>query len=222
MKKLIIALLALSLLLSSCKSGNENDSESLKDTESSESINIEDANETKDTTLGDTDGNGIIDDTTDNGQKDPVKEIKSSQDAINFIDVNVYGQCSDVLPMMVETRELSKNDMDSVTFNTGLTDISGVEYIILSESMVGSFAYSFVYVHTDGTNTDDIASAMAKNINPAKWICVSAEAVRSVILDNDIILVMGNLDQVDTIMSEVLKDADGVYTSIGSVSEILG
>lgn len=222
MKKLIIALLALSLLLSSCKSGNENDSESLKDTESSESINIEDANETKDTTLGDTDGNGIIDDTTDNGQKDPVKEIKSSQDAINFIDVNVYGQCSDVLPMMVETRELSKNDMDSVTFNTGLTDISGVEYIILSESMVGSFAYSFVYVHTDGTNTDDIASAMAKNINPAKWICVSAEAVRSVILDNDIILVMGNLDQVDTIMSAVLKAADGVYTSIGSVSEILG
>lgn len=222
MKKLIIALLAVSLLLSSCKSGKEKDSESVKDTGTGESINNDTENESKDTTLGDTNGNSVIDDTTDNGQKDPVKEVESAQDAINFIDVNVYSQCSDVLPMMVETTEISKNDMDSVTYNTGLTDISGIEYIVLSESMVGSFAYSFVYVRTDGTNTDDIASAMAKNINPAKWICVSAEAVRSVILDNDIILVMGNLDQVDTIMSAVLKAADGVYTSIGSVSEILG
>lgn len=222
MKKLIIALLAVSLILTSCNSSKENDSESGKDTEIGESINNDTSNETKDTTLGDTDGNGVIDDTDDDGQKEPVKEVKSAQDAINFIDVNVYGQCSDVLPMMVETRELSKNDMDSVTFNTGLTDISGVEYIILSESMVGSFAYSFVYVHTDGTNTDDIASAMAKNINPAKWICVSAEAVRSVILDNDIFLVMGDIDQADSIINAVVKAADGVYTNIGSVSENLG
>ena len=63
---------------------------------------------------------------------------------------------------------------------------------------------------------------MAKNINPAKWICVSAEAVRSVILDNDIFLVMGDLDQADSIMNAVVKAAEGVYTNIGSVSENLG
>lgn len=250
MKKLLTITLLLAVLLTGCGRKNNSDSESStgEDTsmlgeigETAESLvdDIIPGNNTEsDSTLGDENGDGVVE--TDgnsnsmmNGnentgidgemtQFEPVTEISNADDAVNFIAANVYSKCSDAVPMMTETRILSKDDLESVTYNTGLTDITGINDIILSESMVGSFAYSLVMLRTDGSSTAELQQAMNEQINPAKWVCVAAEAVRSVTLDDDVVLVMGGAEQVDTIMNAVTEAAADVYTDVGSVMSVLG
>ena len=191
-----------------------------------------------DSTLGDENGDGTVESSGNSNsmmsgqesggidgemtQFEPVTEISNADDAVNFIAANVYSKCADAVPMMTETRILSKDDLESVTYNTGLTDITGINDIILSESMVGSFAYSLVMLRTDGSSTAQLQQAMNEQINPAKWVCVAAEAVRSVTLDDDVVLVMGGSEQVDTIMNAVTEAAADVYTDVGSVMSVLG
>lgn len=225
-KKLAITLLALSLLLSACGKKN-NDSNNNGGETTGNDMGITDVlpdtndpanNETTDNTAGEETTTPEKENMTneDTGAT-AVTKVESAEEAIAFIDANVYSQCADVLPMMTMTQALSKEDMESITYHTGLTDTSGITDIILSESGVGSIAYSLVYLRTDGTNTAELQTALGESINPAKWICVTAEYIASVTLDNDIILIMGTKDQVDTIMTAVTTAAEGVYKNIGSV-----
>lgn len=229
MKKLIITVLMLSLLLASCsdKNGNETGSDTTPDTN-------ETTTET-DSTLGDNDGDGNVKESdTDNTESDSdnadsgettytaVTKVENANDAINFIGANVYSLCPDEIPMFTDSISLPLTDTDNIKFNTGLDDLSGVTDIIISESGVGSFPYSYIMVRTDGSNTDDIQKKLGSGVDPNKWICVSAEKVASVTLDNDVVLIMGYADQVDAIMDATLKAAEGVYENIGSVVNVLG
>ncbi len=148
--------------------------------------------------------------------------LPTTEEVITFIDQTVYSQAADFVPMMTETRELDLTDMDAVGYNTGLTSTDGITNIIVSESGVGSFAYSFLYVRTDGTNTDAIQTTLGTSVDPAKWICVCAEKIQSIRLDNDIVLVMGIPEQVDAIMGAVVASAEGVFTNVGDVVNVLG
>ena len=229
MKKILITVLTAALLLSSCAKNNDNN-DSANQNNNQESTNTETV--TDKNTLGDDNGDGMIEDETDGGSTEnnndngsnftTVDKVESAEDAKNFIGGNVYSLCKDVLPMYTETMILSTEDMDSITYNTGLTDVSGINDILISESMVGSIAYSLVMLRTDGSNTEEIQTALGNSINPAKWICVSADKVASIVLDNDIILVMGSSDQVDAIMDAVTKAAADVYQNVGSVTSVLG
>ena len=222
MKKLIITVLMLSLLLASCsdKNGNETGSDTTPDTN-------ETTTET-DSTLGDNDGDGNVKesdtDNTDSGETTytAVTKVENANDAINFIGANVYSLCPDEIPMFTDSISLPLTDTDNIKFNTGLDDLSGVTDIIISESGVGSFPYSYIMVRTDGSNTADIQKKLGSGVDPNKWICVSAEKVASVTLDNDVVLIMGYADQVDAIMDATLKAAEGVYENIGSVVNVLG
>lgn len=229
MKKLIITVLMLSLLLASCsdKNGNETGNDTTPDTN-------ETTTET-DSTLGDNDGDGTVEDTgTDNTESDSentgsgeasytaVTKVENANDAMNFIGANVYSLCPDEVPMYTDSVALSLTDTDTIKFNTGLDDTTGITDIIISESGVGSFPYSYIMVRTDGSNTADIQEKLGNGVDPNKWICVSAEKVASVTLDNDVVLIMGYADQVDAIMNATLKAAEGVYENIGSVVNVLG
>ena len=227
MKKLIITVLMLSLLLASCsdKNGNETGNDTTPDTK--------ETTVDTDSTLGDNDGDGTVEDTeTDNTGSDSaesgettytaVTKVENANDAMNFIGANVYSLCPDEVPMYTDSIALSLTDTDTVKFNTGLDDLAGVTDIIISESGVGSFPYSYIMVRTDGSNTADIQEKLDNGVDPNKWICVSAEKVASVTLDNDVVLIMGYADQVDAIMDATLKAAEGVYENIGSVVNVLG
>ena len=74
----------------------------------------------------------------------------------------------------------------------------------------------------DVINTAGIQEKLGSGVDPNKWICVSAEKVASVTLDNDVVLIMGYADQVDAIMDATVKAAEGVYENIGSVINVLG
>lgn len=212
---ILLALLLSASVLASC--GKDNGGETTNDTTNTNDTNV------SDTTNGTTE-NTASEETAENNETTgaSVSSVKSAADAIAFIENNVYSQVPDQLPMMMMTTELDLADTDSISYNTGLTDLTGITNIILSESGVGSFAYSFVYVMTDGTNTADIQTALGEKIQPNKWICVSAEKISSVQLDNDIVLVMGSPAQVDAIMGAVVSAADGVYENVGDVVAVMG
>ncbi len=234
MKKILILMLASALILSSC-GGNDTNETDISTSESDTTISD---------TLGDENGDGVIEDnnegeseietddiiddddsvTEDELPSDAVTSVTSAEDAVTFINVNVYSQCADNLPMGMDTNILPLDDMDLITHHTGLTDLEGITDIILSESMVGSIPYSLVMVRTDGTNTDDIQTALAEKINPRKWVCVSADQMRTIRLDNDVILVMSNTfnENVIPVMNAIVAAADGVYSEIGSVVNVLG
>lgn len=233
-KKILVALLASALLLSSCASDDDNtgSNKEIDNVGGTVTDIIDGVTDGIDDIAGDLAGedgmsggdDGMDEDYDNDNNKEnedtaasPVDKVESADDAAAFIDANVYSQCQDVLPMMTRTNVLSTDDMDTITYNTGLTDTSGITDVILSESGVGSIAYSLVYLRTDGTNTAEIQTALGNSINPSKWICVTAEYISSVTLDNDIILIMGSKEQVDTIMNAVTSAAEGVYENIGSV-----
>ncbi len=153
--------------------------------------------------------------------EEPVDSVSSASDAVRFISHNVYSLCSDVLPMAVETRALDLSDTDAVQYNTGLTATDGITDIVLSESAVGSFAYSLVYVRTDGKNTDAIHQSLKDSIDPRKWVCVEAEAVNTIRLDDDICVVMGSAEQVDTISASLRQAAEGVFEQVGDFTAVL-
>lgn len=151
-----------------------------------------------------------------------VEKVTSADDALNFIGANVYSRCQDVIPIMTETKILTTDEIDSLTYNTGITNTDGISDIIVSDSSLDSFAYSLVMLRTDGTSTDELHSQLGQSINPEKWLGVVAEKIATVKLDDDIVVVMGGSEQVDTIMNSVLDAANGVYENIGEIVNVLG
>ncbi len=207
-KKLLVTLLAAALLLSSCGKNNETTGDN---TAAGNDTSITDTN-TGDTASGEN--------TTEEnaGETEAAGNIASADDVIAFLDNDVYPQCpAESLPMMLMSMALPMDDMEGVTYHTGLADVNGITDIILSESGVGSIAYSLVYLRTDGTNTEEIQQTLGESINPRKWVCVGAEYIASVTLDNDVVLIMGTKDQVDMVMDAVLTAAEGKFNNIGSV-----
>lgn len=257
MKRLIILMVITTLMLTSCFGGRDED--------------------VHDNTLGDDNGDGMIEDGTDDGmggennmlsdvvdgaetlmndigngmdnlmnggetgdrndmmhngtetgvgENEPnfttVDKVRSADDAVNFIGANVYSLCRNVIPIMTETKILTEEEKQSVTYNTGIADTTGIYDIIVSESSLESFAYSFLMLRTDGANTDTLQSEVGNSINPEQWLGVVAEKVSSIKLDNDIVLVMGGSEQVDTIMNSIVAAADGVYDNIGQIISVLG
>ena len=203
-KKILVTLLASLLLLSSCGKSDET---------------IGGADGPTDITVTDDAGTGENTSSEENTDTaEPAGNIASADDVIAFLDNDVYPQCpADSLPMMLMSMALPMDDMETVTYNTGLTDVTGISDIIISESGVGSIAYSLVYLRTDGTNTEEIQKTLGESINPRKWLCVGAEYIASVTLDNDVVLIMATKEQVDMVMDAVLTAAEGKFNNIGSV-----
>lgn len=132
-------------------------------------------------------------------------------DAVSsFMDEVYKGVAEDLLPYQVQTNELDLNDADMLEYHTGLTDLTGIEGVYLSESMMSSTAYSAVYIRTnDEGDAEAIRQQLMDNINPAKWVCVSAEKEVGVLLGKDVFFVMGAADTVD----EVYKNAASAATA---------
>lgn len=210
----MLALIMSASVMASCSNKNEDDTSDNNNSNITDTNDTSNENDTTDTTDANNGGNDSSNENTGSGT--------SAADAIKFIDESVYPNVADFVPMMTESRELDLTDTDTISYNTGLTDLSGINSIVLSESGVGSFAYSFIYVITDGSNTADIQKKLGESVQPNKWICVSAEKISSIQLDNDIILIMSDKDRVDAIMGAVVTAAEGVYDNVGDVVNVMG
>jgi hypothetical protein len=146
--------------------------------------------------------------------------LESGDDVNAFID-EVYGAVSsDMLPASLMTNELGVDDADTIEYHTGLVDLDGIEGIYLSEPMMSSVAYSAIYVRTnDNADAKVIRDEIMENVNPSKWVCVTAEKQSAVILGNDVFFVMGAPETVDTVMENAINSAKTRNMSVSDTVE---
>ena len=135
--------------------------------------------------------------------------LDSVDEVSAFFDEVYGGVAQDLLPMEVTTTELDLGDADLLSYHTGLTDLNGVEGVYLSESMMSSIAYSAVYIRTtDDADAERIRQQIMDHINPAKWVCVTAEQEYAIILGNDVFFVMGQQDTASEVLSKAIAAAE--------------
>ena len=135
-------------------------------------------------------------------------EINSSKDLKNIVE-KVY-EGNDDLPHL-ETSEINVSDDDMVKAYTGLVNGKDLEYLVVSEPLMSSQAYSFVLAKVkSGVDANKIAREMNENINERKWICVSAEKIYSTSSGNVVCLVMSNAETAKTVYDKFKKVAETV------------
>lgn len=145
---------------------------------------------------------------TDERDADGMVHLENADEVSAFFE-EIYGTVGkDQLPMGLSTTELDINDADAISYHTGLTDLTGIDSIYLSESMVGSIAYSAVYITTnEEADAQLIRQTVFDNVNPSKWICVTAEKEIAANFGADVFFVMGSSDTVDLVYTAAVKAA---------------
>lgn len=110
------------------------------------------------------------------------------------------------------TQEIDVTDKDMVNSFTGLETGDALEYLVVSEPMMSSQAYSLVLAKVkDGEDVENIAKTMNESVNERKWICVCAEKVYTTTSGNIVCLVMSSEEM-----------AKPVYTSFKSMAGTIG
>lgn len=138
-----------------------------------------------------------------------VAHLENAEAVSAFFDEMYAVVPQDQMPMGLGTMELDLSDAETVAYHAGLSDLSQVDGITLSESMVGSIAYSVVYVRTkDGADVEAIKQTMMDNIDPAKWICVTAEKQMAASFGNDIFYIMTAAETADLVYEQAVKAAE--------------
>lgn len=119
--------------------------------------------------------------------------LNSESDIYNMFD-EVYKNVGIEMPAL-ESNSVDLTNDSSVNSFTGLTDSSDIEFIVVSEPLMSSQAYSFVAVKVkDGSNVETIKQEMYDNLNMSKWLCVSADNLYITNYGNVIVYVMASSD----------------------------
>ena len=146
--------------------------------------------------------------------------LESTEEVTAFMDEVYAGVAQELLPMNVETTELDLNDVDMIEYHTGLVNLTGIEGIYLSESMISSVAYSAVYIRTnEEADASVLRQMLMDNINPSKWVCVTAEKEYAVILGNDIFFVMGAQDTAKAVLDQTIAAAQSKNMNVSDTLE---
>lgn len=158
--------------------------------------------------------------TDDNRNADEVKteetqetegmvHLETAEEVTAFFDELYQKVPQDMLPASIATTEVPLDDMETVTYHTGLEDLRGIEGIYISESMIGSVAYSALYIRTnDEADAVQLRQTLMDKINPSKWICVTAEKQIAALFGNDIFFVMAASDTADEVYGQAKKVAE--------------
>lgn len=117
--------------------------------------------------------------------------INSADDLIALVN-ELYAENEELYPSLM-TQEIDVSDTDSVSYMTGLENGKNLEYLVVSEPMMSSQAYSLVIAKVkEGVGADIIAREMSEKINTRKWICVSAEKLYATSSEDLVFLVMSS------------------------------
>lgn len=126
------------------------------------------------------------------GNKTNLKPIESAEDLSALIKELYVGK-EQTLPPSVNTTIVDVTDANAVKSATGLDNGDKLQFLAVSEPMISSQAYSLVLAKVkDGVDANEVAKAMSEKINPAKWICVSAEKIYATNSGDVVCLVMSS------------------------------
>ncbi|MCI8617535.1 MAG: hypothetical protein HFJ60_04750 [Clostridia bacterium] len=118
-------------------------------------------------------------------------EINSSEDLVNLVE-KIYEGKQELLPG-VDTNTIDVTDSNMVKSFTGLENGNNLEYLVVSEPMISSQAYSLVLAKVkNGTNANEVAKTMSENVDQRKWICVTAEKLYATNSGDIVCLVMSS------------------------------
>lgn len=147
--------------------------------------------------------------------------IEGGGEAVDAFFTSTYANVSqDMLPASIGTMEIDLSDAELLAYQTGLTDVSNVEAIYVSESMIGSVPYSAVYIVTkEGADATVVLNELMTNINPAKWLCVSAEKQIGATFGNDVFYVMSFADTADAVYESAVSVAEGMTMKVANKTE---
>jgi len=147
-------------------------------------------------------------------EKTNLPQINSQEDLAALVD-KVYEGIEIEMPN-VQTQTIDLTDADLVKSITGLDNTANLEYIVASEPLMSSQAYSLVLVKVkDGINSDEVAKNMNEKIDARKWICVSAEKVYSTSSGNVVCLVMSS----EEIAKPIFENFKTLAGNVGQVYE---
>ena len=119
-------------------------------------------------------------------------KINSAEDLSNLVN-QVYEEQDESMTGSLQTQVIDVSDDAMVKSFTGLESGKDLEYLVVSEPMMSSQAYSFVLATVkEGVNANEIAEKMKDNIDYRKWICVSAEKIYTTSSGNIVCLVMSS------------------------------
>lgn len=141
--------------------------------------------------------------------KTNLPEINNAEDLKLLVD-KLYEGRQDEMPMLM-SQVIDVNDQETLQMATGLQNGEKLEYVVTSEPMMTSQAYSLVLAKVkDGVNANEIAKEMNENINTRKWICVSAEKVYTTSSANIVCLVMSSEELAKPVYEEFKKLAGNI------------
>lgn len=136
-------------------------------------------------------------------------KIASANDLVELVD-KIYEESERPFATL-ETNEIDVSDETMVSSMTGLEDGDDLEYLVVSEPMISSQAYSLVLAKVkSGVNSDKVAKEIFEKINPRKWICVSAEKVCVTSSGDVVCLIMTNEEYTDKVFEEFKNLAGNV------------
>lgn len=147
---------------------------------------------------------------SDNGGEKTKESLKvSSVDDLKNLIEEIYKK-DKPLPTL-ETREIDLSESSDVEAVTGCDNGDDFEYLAVSEPMISSQAYSLVIGKVkSGVDANKVAKEMNENVNPRKWICVSAEKVCTTNSGDIVFLVMTDKSTTESVYNEFKKLAGKV------------
>lgn len=111
------------------------------------------------------------------------------------------------------------NDEFSLSNFTGLTDASLITEAVYSEPMMGSQAYSLCAMRlAPGVDGEEVADLVLGGVDPAKWICVSADNLRVGLYQDILVLIMVSSSMSETLADDMMK---AFSTVVGSELDLI-
>ena len=134
------------------------------------------------------------------GEASNLPAINSAEDLTTLVD-SIYAGVTDEMPGVM-SQPIDVTDKDSVNYMTGLENGDELEYLVVSEPMMSSQAYSLVVAKVkSGVNASKVAETMKTNINTRKWICVTAEKLYATNSGDVVFLVMTRADLAESVFN---------------------
>ena len=141
--------------------------------------------------------------TENNNEVAPIN-ISSAEDLTNFVNELYAG--NENLFSSLASQTIDVTDAETVSYMTGLENGENLEYLVVSEPMMSSQAYSLVIAKVkDGADANAVAKEMSEKINMRKWVCVSAEVLYATSTDDLAFLVMSSEEMAKPVYDEFKK-----------------
>lgn len=110
--------------------------------------------------------------------------------------------------LAVQSIPVDLADATALKSFTGLDDASKLKEVVASEAMIGSQAYSMVLARLNNAgDAESVATAMKNGIDPAKWICVTADDLRVAACGDLVLLIMVSSELAESVTADEIIQA---------------